>query len=470
MAAAEVRNGDFFYRDTLFVDLGANKCHPRASAQDLKDLLLPKSGSAPKDQVAHWYEAQLIHYGLPRSKDKNTAKVRLTNAIASKTLALPKEIVAMEGEMKKQYARALRKAKSNGGVGTGAAATSKGETKLVGSKTKKVTSTSTSKTTVELELDGMKITIDRESLAAAAKTKTPKSTAAKEDTAKPKGAKASESKPKPATAAKSAPVKAAAPGKSSGGKPAASALPASRPRSEAPKQTARRGNHSGYSVTDRPIPSSSPEKPTGAAAPKPRARQTARRGKTDPFYRTDRDRPASSPSQTYDHTPYSFQHDVDMDDAPPSYDTIDFNQPPESSSGPEDFAISGTYFFPRHPVQPFSLTLQVDERSRHLWGSFHIGSKEGVLCMDDIAGIASGQAVSFGWRSEDQHDGFMKFGRGCDGTMEFDGGGWIRGHFHGLMYGEDVEFVGNLVNEEGLDVREMKHIWDEFPRKAYGRS
>jgi hypothetical protein len=471
MAAAEVRNGDFIYRDTLFVDLGPNKCHPRASAQDLKDLLLPKSGSAPKDQVAHWYEAQLIHYGLPRSKDKNTAKVRLTNALASKALALPKEIVAMEGEMKKQYASALRRAKSGGGGA--AVAASKSGTTVVGSKAKKVTTTNTSKTTVELEVDGMKITIDREALSAAAKTKTTtgKSTASKGGITKAKGAKTSDSKPKAATAAKTVPAKATAAGKSSSGKPAASALPPSRPRSEAPKQTARRGNHSGYSVTDRPIPSSSPEKTIGAAAPKPRAKQTARRGKgSDPSHRTDRDlRAASSPSQTYDHTPYSFQHDVDMDDAPPSYDSIDFNQQRESSSTPEEFAISGTYFFPRHSVQPFSLTLQVDERSRRLWGSFHIGSKEGVLCMDDISGIASGEAVSFGWRSEDQDDGFMKFGRGCDGTMEFDGEGWIRGQFHGLMYGEDVEFGGNLVNEEGLDVREMKHIWDEFPRKAYGR-
>ena len=89
--------------------------------------------------------------------------------------------------------------------------------------------------------------------------------------------------------------------------------------------------------------------------------------------------------------------------------------------------------------------------------------------MDDISHITSGEPISFGWRSEDKDDGSMRFGRGCDGTMEFDGEGWVRGRFEGLMDGDDVDFVGNLVDEDGLDVQEMKRAWDDFPKKAYGR-
>ena len=60
--------GEFAYRDTLFVDVGGEgKRHPRAPESELKNLL---NGKAPKDEVAHWYEAQLIHYGLQRSKGK----------------------------------------------------------------------------------------------------------------------------------------------------------------------------------------------------------------------------------------------------------------------------------------------------------------------------------------------------------------------------------------------------------------
>ena len=63
--------GEFVYHNLLLVDVGGDlKRHARASLGDIKTLL---DGKAPKDQVAHFYEAQLIHYGLQRSKDKNTA-------------------------------------------------------------------------------------------------------------------------------------------------------------------------------------------------------------------------------------------------------------------------------------------------------------------------------------------------------------------------------------------------------------
>ncbi|KAK0276848.1 hypothetical protein LTR35_010242 [Friedmanniomyces endolithicus] len=81
-----ITRGEFVYRDILVVDVGSEgKRHPRAAETELKTLLSGKTQQ--KDQVAHWYEAQLIHYGLQRSKDKNTAK------------------------MKKDYAAAVRKAK-----------------------------------------------------------------------------------------------------------------------------------------------------------------------------------------------------------------------------------------------------------------------------------------------------------------------------------------------------------------------
>jgi hypothetical protein len=71
--------GEFVYHNVLLVDAGGDlKRHPRASLGDIKTLL---DGKTPKDQVAHFYEAQLIHYGLQRSKDKNTAKVRLQQAL-----------------------------------------------------------------------------------------------------------------------------------------------------------------------------------------------------------------------------------------------------------------------------------------------------------------------------------------------------------------------------------------------------
>ncbi|OAP63871.1 hypothetical protein AYL99_03098 [Fonsecaea erecta] len=426
MDNTEIRRGDFVYKDTLFVDLGGpNRRHPRASTTDLKDLLLPKRGSTPKDQVAHWYEAQLLHYGLPRSKDKNTAKVRLTNALSAKALAVPPEIVQMEAAMKKDFASALRKAKKD--VHQPAA----------GQKEKKAMASSggSSKktTTIELEVDGVKLKIDRDVLDAAKKKKSSSSSSSAAAKSKDASGGASSSK-KPPKGAKTS-----------------SATP--KPGSAPPKS-----------------PAQAPAKSTAGAAP-PRRRQTARR--STPFPRKTSARPvANPPTQVHGHTPVSFRHDVDMDDAPPAYESLGFDEEPDDLPHTSDggvVQVSGTYFIPKKPFFPFDVTLQIDHRQQKLWGRFSVGSKLGVLHADDISRITTGDAVSFGWRSEDDNDGDMKFGRGCDGHMEFDREGWVQGRFRGLMHGDDVDFQGHLVNEDGLDVEEMRHIWDDFPRKAYGR-
>ena len=71
-----------------------------ASEADIKRLLLGKDKDV-KDQVAHFYEAQLIHYGLQRSKDKNAAKVRLQQALGQgKLKAQPPYLADMEAQMK----------------------------------------------------------------------------------------------------------------------------------------------------------------------------------------------------------------------------------------------------------------------------------------------------------------------------------------------------------------------------------
>jgi hypothetical protein len=101
-----------------FVDLGTGRRHPRAADSELRSLLLPKglkSAASPKDPVAHWYEAQLIHYGLPRTRDKNLAKVRLTQALTAGKLAVPADVKKTEADLKKEWASAVRKAAKGGG-------------------------------------------------------------------------------------------------------------------------------------------------------------------------------------------------------------------------------------------------------------------------------------------------------------------------------------------------------------------
>ena len=53
---ATIVRGEFVYRDTIFVDVGGEgKRHPRAAEMEVASLL---NGTAPKDQVVHFYEAQ----------------------------------------------------------------------------------------------------------------------------------------------------------------------------------------------------------------------------------------------------------------------------------------------------------------------------------------------------------------------------------------------------------------------------
>jgi len=92
--------------------------------------------------------------------------------------------------------------------------------------------------------------------------------------------------------------------------------------------------------------------------------------------------------------------------------------------------------------------------------------------MDDTSGLPSGDTKTFGWRSEDENSNSkMRFGRGCDGSITFDGNGGVQGVFAGgLMYGENVEFWGELQDEDDRpDVEDVREEWEGFPRRAYGR-
>ena len=114
-----VSRENFYYNGDLYVEVGALNRHKRATVGEITTLLRPdvkKSNKAlanlPKDQVGHWYEAQLIHYGLPPSKDKARAKMRLLEAVNQSNLIVPPRITEMETQMKKEYAAAERKAKA----------------------------------------------------------------------------------------------------------------------------------------------------------------------------------------------------------------------------------------------------------------------------------------------------------------------------------------------------------------------
>ena len=117
-AAPVVRDQFLYTGGDLFVDVGNLNRHKRASVAEITALLRPDlkkskgGGEQSKDQVAHWYEAQCLHYGLPPSKDKARAKLRLLEALNTSRLEVPARLASLESEMKKEFVAAERKARA----------------------------------------------------------------------------------------------------------------------------------------------------------------------------------------------------------------------------------------------------------------------------------------------------------------------------------------------------------------------
>ncbi|KZM21845.1 uncharacterized protein EKO05_0003132 [Ascochyta rabiei] len=132
--APPARRDRFLYSSVLYADAGHDNHHPRASLGELTALLRPEAvkgkGKAKKpkasedaevmkDRPWHFWTAQLLHYGLTATKDKNAAKVRLLSALNEGRLEVPGWIQKLEGEVKKEWEagnRRLKRAAKEGGV------------------------------------------------------------------------------------------------------------------------------------------------------------------------------------------------------------------------------------------------------------------------------------------------------------------------------------------------------------------
>ncbi|KAI9715614.1 MAG: hypothetical protein M1828_000757 [Chrysothrix sp. TS-e1954] len=111
--ATPARRGDFVYLGELLVDPGNAKQYRRASDSQLQALLRPQASAPVKDETAHFYEAQLIHYGLQRTKDKARAKWRLHEALNAEGLQVPAEVKRLETALNKEYAANVKRSKES---------------------------------------------------------------------------------------------------------------------------------------------------------------------------------------------------------------------------------------------------------------------------------------------------------------------------------------------------------------------
>lgn len=95
-------NGDFF------ADASGGNQHWRATPAKIKAHF---AAGSEKDYPAHWFEAQLIHYGLGPSKTKAVARMRLYDAVRADQLVVPGSIARIEAELRKAWTRKDREMK-----------------------------------------------------------------------------------------------------------------------------------------------------------------------------------------------------------------------------------------------------------------------------------------------------------------------------------------------------------------------
>ncbi|EKV12510.1 hypothetical protein PDIG_44340 [Penicillium digitatum PHI26] len=103
---APVYHGQWsFHVDTFYVTSSCGHVHPRATYSELDTIFSAPLGDRRNraDHQDHWYEAQLLHFGLPPTKGKATAKMRLMDAFQDGILEVPAEILQMEATLARNW-------------------------------------------------------------------------------------------------------------------------------------------------------------------------------------------------------------------------------------------------------------------------------------------------------------------------------------------------------------------------------
>lgn len=102
------KDGFSYAGDSFYCEASNLNRHRRATLPELKNHF---NGKDTENRPAHWYEAQLLHYGLPPSKVKGTAHKRLFDAVMGSGLTVPAHIQKIETDLKKEWAKKEREAK-----------------------------------------------------------------------------------------------------------------------------------------------------------------------------------------------------------------------------------------------------------------------------------------------------------------------------------------------------------------------
>ena len=449
--AQPITKDGFLYNGDLHVDVGNLNRHKRASIAEITAILRPDlisnkaiNAQTQKDQVGHWYEAQLIHYGLPPSKDKARAKMRLLEALNNSKLAVPEGISKLEAEMKKEYASAERKAKAEYKKQMGSTDAKSGTT---GKKRKQPEPEIVNNVNLSISFGPQGVIslngtpAQQPSPTKKAKTATPKAIKLQNDPVEEGNAR--------------------------------------------PKQTARRSTGS-FQIGDRPGLTAKSPAQDGA-----RKKQTAKssRGGFQASQHSVTDAPGSSPGQTWPkQTARRSAGSVSIGDRsstgvakapvvkkePAIKKEKKAKEEPKNEDLPKLGLLNGYYDidcptidsqWPDSTEEAMCLILTLD--SPTMWGAYDFGMFSGIIRFPSRPMVSSNQPMSCKWRGQENGEGEMSFGDHCIGSVKFLGGGRIEGWLN--LYGR-CEFSGIRQAGPGNALRtaaSMKQEWEGYSEETY---
>jgi len=472
--AAPVSKNGFFYNGDLYVEVGALHRHKRASIPEITSILRPdlkklKSATATpnKDQVGHWYEAQLIHYGLPPSKDKSRAKMRLLEALNQSTLNVPPEIANLEDSLRKEYNATERKAKAQYKAEQGANVSS------VKNENKRSHPDSAANINVNINFHGPGVasasTSQPEASISAKKVKT----APSKPSAKKKANEDNDGSSKPANSAaktngsRAAPKNALTPqlkteGKSSGqqAKSGANAKPttaqSSNTKQPAKQEIVKREPAVKKEASTKKIPIPAVKKEASIKKEHPVKKEAT--AKKEPAVKKEAS--AKKNTTTVKGEPKSTNEPATKKNTPAKQEQPSNNRPPV---GPSLGLINGYYDIScssiTDPIDGLSFILTLD--GPMLWGAYDLGPYTGVFYLQDRPYRAASHIhLPLRWRGIDKGDGHADSG---NGYIAFLGDGRISGLIN--IYGNE-EFDGTRRASAGpttlRSAASMREEWEGY--------
>ncbi|KAL8766506.1 MAG: hypothetical protein Q9209_006722 [Squamulea sp. 1 TL-2023] len=449
--APPIARDGFYYNGDLYVEVGNLNRHKRASIAEITAILRPdfkQSKALPvtlpsKDPVGHWYEAQLIHYGLLPSKDKARAKMRLLEALNTSKLNIPAHISQLEDRLKKEYAVVERKARAL--YKAEKAAAEKQEPVTESKKRKQPEPSNTFNVNINfgpVNASSYQISEPRaETITDVTQPPMKKTKATATVTAKTAVT----------TAKKGASATYAANGRvlsnqNSVGKETSSKAPAA-------DQTKKANRPANKDPT--------PERP----------KQTARKSAT-----IKKESAAKKESPVKKEHPVKKESPIKKGPIAGKPSTVKeepkVKKEPTNSRRPKLGLINGAYEITCQDLEQWenfgddmSMILCLD--SPEVWGAYDFGMFSGVIHMQIRPWAPSEEPIPFKWRGRENSEGEMSFGDHCQGEITFLGDGRIVGWLN--VYGQ-CHFQGQRRPGPGTAPRSaasMQEEWDGYSEESY---